>query len=216
MKTKYAIGILILVAAVAIGYHATMIKVAAVPAPLPFPDVIIPGVPATGNCCLWQTQKKVEGARSIQFGTPYNCDTGQTRRGATKIKLNLSTGGLPCDQNAALIPHGSLLEAQGNTISRKDNFAHFMGRVTIKSPTGALLFDGTMETIDRLGTHHSPFGAEACNPTSHLEGYLVARGAGGLANYTLRALIVLRGNLPTGSAPAGLSGSIDGTLIKCP
>lgn len=215
MKTGYLIGILILVTA-AIGYRATTIKVAAVPAPSPFPDVIIPGVPATGNCCLWQTQKKVEGNRSIQFGTPYKCDTGQTRRGATQIKLKLSTGGLPCDQSAALIPTGSVLEAKGNTISRTDYFAHFMGRVAIKGPKGELLFDGTMETIDRLGTHHAPFGAEACNPTSHLEGYLVARGAGALANYTLRALIVLRGGLPTGSAPAVLSGSIDGTLIKVP
>jgi hypothetical protein len=165
---------------------------------------------------LWQIQKKVEGNRSIQFGTPYKCDTGQTRRGVAKIRLKLSTGGLPCDQNAALIPNGSVLEAKGNTISRTDNFAHFTGRVIIKSPAGALLFDGTMETIDRLGTHHAPFGAEACNPASHLEGYLVARGTGGLANYTLRALIVLRGSLPTGSTPAGLSGNIDGTLIKSP
>src|SRR5262245_5493294 len=215
MKTRYLIGILIL-AAVSIGYRATMVKVAAVPAPPPFPDVIIPGVPATGNCCLWQTQKNVEGSRSIQFGTTYTCGTGQTRRGATKIKLILSSGGLPCDQSGALIPAGSVLEAQGNTISRTDSFAHFMGRVVIRSPKGELLFDGTMETIDRLGTHHAPFSAEACNPASHLEGYLVARGAGALANYTLRAMIALRGRLPIGSAAAGLSGNIDGTLIKVP
>ena len=214
MKPRYLIGILIL-AAVAIGYRATMFRVAAVPAPPPFPEVLIPGIPASGNCCLWQTQKNVEGSRSIQFQTAYKCGMGQTRRGDTIIKLNLSSGGLPCDQNAALIPNGSVLEARGNTISRADGFAHFMGRVVIRSPSGALLFDGTMETIDRLGTHHAPFGAEACNPASHLEGYLVARGAGALANYTLRAMVALRGRLPIGSSAAGLSGNIDGTLINC-
>jgi hypothetical protein len=165
---------------------------------------------------LWQIHKKANGERRAVFGTPYQCETGQTARGDTKIKLTLTTEGA-CNQNQ-LIPNNSILEASGNTIKRASGFAHFFGKFTIKNPAGALLFEGTMEAIDRIGTHHNPFGAEACNRENHLEGWMVGRGSTALLpNHTLRALIVARASLPTPTNPSPpVVGSIDGVLIKCP
>ncbi len=183
----------------------------------PIPDVTIPGVPPTGNCCLWQIHKRANGKRTAVFGTPYQCATGQTARGDTRIKLTLNTEGPPCDQGTAIIPNGSILEASGNTIKRASGFAHFFGKFTIKNPAGAVLFEGTMEAIDRIGTHHPPFGTEACNRQNHLEGWLIGRGSNLFPNSTLRALIVARAALPTPNIPTqAVSGSIDGVFIKCP
>ena len=78
-----------------------------------------------------------------------------------------------------------------------------------ESPTPSL------ELIDRIGSHHAPLGTEACNQEDHFEGWMVAAGSGPLSNHTLRALIVARGNLPTGTSPAGVFGSLDGDLIQC-
>lgn len=181
------------------------------------PDVTIAGVPVAGNCCLTQIHKKAEGNRSAVFGPPYPCDTGQTTRGDTQFRLKLVTSGPPCDQNPPLIPDGSTLEVKGNTIRRADNFAHFFGTFVIRRPNnGPILFRGRMEALDRIGTHHPPFGTEACNEQGHLEGWLVGRGSTLLPNHTLRALITARASLPTGTAPATVSASLDGVLIKCP
>jgi hypothetical protein len=180
-------------------------------APSPFPNVTIPGVPPTGNCCLWQISKTAQGRRDASFGTPYACGTGQTARGTAQIRLNLSSAGATCDQ-INLIPNSSRLEASGNLIRRADGFGHFMGKFTINNPAGAVLFSGTLETIDRIGSHHPPFGTETCNQQGHLEGWLVGSGSPPLSNFTLRALIVARAS--TFSAP--VTASIDGTLIKCP
>lgn len=186
----------------------------------PFPNVPIPGIPPTGNCCLWQLHKRApEGRRTVQFGPFYACDTGRTSRGGTRFRLPLVSEGAPCDQ-ANLIPNGSVLEASGNTIRRTDGFAHFFGQFTIRNPAGAVLFSGTMEVMDRIGTHHAPFGAEACNQQGHMEGWLVGRGGPPLPNHTLRAMITARASLPTGATPAAVTlpvfASLDGALIKCP
>jgi len=182
------------------------------------PNVTIPGVPPTGNCCLWQIHKMAKGERRVQFGTPYNCNNGQTTRVSTEFKLTLTSEGVPCDQPGLnVIPNGSVLEAKGNTIKRTNGLAHFFGDFTIRNPNNQVLFRGTIEAIDSVGTHHPPLGNEACNRRDHLEGWLVGRGAPpSLQNFTLRALIVakaprLRPNIPIRE----VSGSIDGVLIEC-
>src|SRR3712207_6257288 len=78
---------------------------AATPAPAqaPFPNVTIPGIPTTGNCCLTRVHKRAEGNRSAQLGAPYQCDGIATSRGPTQIRLTLSSEGPPCDQGQ-LIP----------------------------------------------------------------------------------------------------------------
>lgn len=184
------------------------------------PNITIPGVPPTGNCCLWQIHKKASGERIAQYGTPYNfCNSGQTVRGDMQIKLTLASEGVPCDQPGINpIPNGSLLEARGKIIKRTDGFAHFLGDFIIKNAAGNVLFRGTLEAIDRIGTHHpGAFGTEACNRQNHFEGWLVGRGVPpGFQNSTLRALIVAQAKLPTGAVAASVSASIDGVLIQCP
>jgi hypothetical protein len=182
------------------------------------PRVTIPGVSTTVNCCMWQIHKKVEGGRKADLGTPYACPTGPTARGDTRFELKLATSGPPCDQDPPLVPDGSQLEASGNTILRADSFAHFVGSFTIRNPRGTILFQGSMEVIDRVGTHHPPFGQEPCNPTEHFEGWLVGRGSRALPDVTLRALIVARSHLRLEPGPVSseIVGTLNGVLIKCP
>jgi hypothetical protein len=184
------------------------------PPPPPFPNVVIPGIPPAGDCCLWQLEKRIDGQRQANFGNPYKCDTGATARGDLKIVVKLKTAGPVCDQSN-IIPDGSVLMAEGPIIRRNDLFADFMGEFTINSPAGAVLFKGTIETLDRVGSHQLFFNCEACNPKSHFEGYLVGQGVQ-LSNYSLRALIVARGTVPAPGATGAVAGSIDGTLMKCP
>jgi hypothetical protein len=188
-----------------------------VPSPQsPFPDLCIPGVPA-GNCCLWQVEKRFDGTREANYEQPYVCDTGRTVRGELRVKVTLRTAGRLCDQNGALIPDGSSFEASGQVITRTDRFAHFSGKFVITSPSGKELFNGTVETMDRVGSHHLFFNCEQCNPQSHFEGWLAGRGTDALPNHTLRGLIVARGAVPTPAvASAPLTGSINGMLVKCP
>jgi len=183
------------------------------PAP-PFPNVTIPGIPAAGNCCLWQLEKRVDGKREASFGPVYQCDKGPTARGNMKIELRIRSAGPICDQND-IIPNGSVLTASGPIIRRNDLFADFMGEFVITSASGEMLFEGTIETLDRVGSHHLFFNCEACKPKSHFEGYLVGQGVQNPA-YTIRALIVARGTVPAPGAAGAVAGSIDGTLMKCP
>lgn len=187
------------------------------------PQVCIP-VPTDGNCCIWQLEKKFDGKRTAKYSNPYKCPVGvnpspvtPTMQGTMTVTLTLASGGATCDPMSSLIPNNSVLTAQGRAIRRNDDFAHFYGRFTIASQTGATLFTGHIETIDRLGTHHLFSNCEACNPQSHFEGWLVGQGAGTLANYTIRALVSSRGTVPSPTTPSTPAvGSISGTLIRCP
>jgi len=131
-----------------------------------------------------------------------------------KIELKLTSAGPVCDQND-IVPNGSVLSATGPIIRRNDQFADFMGEFTITSPAGVVLFKGTMETLDRVGSHHLFFNCEACNPRSHFEGYLVGQGVQ-TPSYTIRALIVARGTVPAPGGSGAVAGSLSGTFMKCP
>ncbi len=185
----------------------------------PFPDIQIPGVPSTGNCCLTQLEKRVQGTRKIDFtGSSYACPTGATQRGVMKVDMQLVSPGGVCDPLLALIPNNSKLVATGHVIRRNDGFAHYLADFAILNPAGATLFKGTMETIDRIGTHHLFFNCEQCNSPSHFEGWIVGRGtAAATANFTIRAMIVSRGTVPSPAvASTPMTGSLNGTFIKCP
>jgi hypothetical protein len=181
----------------------------------PFPDVSIAGLP-NKDCCIWQIQRRVDGMRQAKYGNPYNCDTGQTRRGEMTIKMNLKFTGSACDQQD-IPPNNCVLEAKGEVIRRNDQYAYFAGEFTISDAAGKALFKGHIETTDRFGTHQLFTNCERCNPPSHFEGWLVGRGTDAFPNHTLRAIIVSRGTVPsptTTSTP--MTGSLTGTLIKCP
>lgn len=189
---------------------------ATTPPQAPFPDVCIPGVPEKGDCCLWEIVRKAVGKREARYGNPYRCDKGQTRRGEMAITMKLTFPHSICDQQD--IPgNNSTLEAKGVVIRRDDSYAYFSGEFVITDPAGKVLFKGRIETTDRLGTHHTAPACERCNPESHFEGWLVGRGTEVFPNHTLRAFIVARGTVPSPRAGSTvLSGTITGTLIKCP
>ncbi|MDQ2921541.1 MAG: hypothetical protein M3R52_08030 [Acidobacteriota bacterium] len=185
----------------------------------PFPDIPIPGVPSTGNCCLTQLEKRVQGTRKVDFtGNPYACPTGATQRGVMRVDMQLVSAGNVCDPLLALIPNNSKLVATGNVIRRRDGFAHFIADFAILNPAGTALFKGTMETIDRIGTHHLFFNCEQCNTPSHFEGWIVGRGTAAVtSNFTIRAMIVSRGTVPSpAQVTTPMTGSLNGTLIRCP
>jgi hypothetical protein len=182
----------------------------------PFPDIQIPGIPTNGECCLWRSQKRIQGSRQAQFAAPYACATGATMRGDMRIKMQLVTTTPVCDQTAAAIPNGSLLVASGRVTRRNDGFMHFIGDFTITNLANVVLFRGTMETIDRIGTHSTPFNCEQCNPPSHFEGWLVGRGEGALVELSLRGMLTARGITPSPQSPnTAFAGLLSGTVIKC-
>ena len=193
-----------------IGYNAPF-----VPPQSPYPDISIPGLP-NKDCCVWQIQRRVDGTRKASYGPVYTCDTGPTRRGEMTIKMKLKFTGSACDQQD-IPPDNCVLEAKGEVIRRNDQYAYFSGDFVITDAGGKPLFKGHIETTDRFGTHQLFFNCERCNPPSHFEGWLVGRGTDAFPNHTLRALIVSRGTVPsptTASTP--MTGSLTGTLIKCP
>lgn len=219
MKTKYTIGILLTIL-IGVGVSLATIQrraawAASSAQPIQSDQADAAQALPPGNCCLRRLHKRSTGIRQVQYGLPYQCDTGQTKRGQTTFRLPLSSE-MQCEQSQVPIPNGSVLEATGDTIRRFDGFAHFSGNFTIRNPAGAVLFQGTMDAIDRIGTHHAPFGAEVCNQGRHLEGWLTGRGSALLPNHLLRALIVARAILPPNNGQAAVSASIDGTVIKCP
>ena len=182
----------------------------------PFPLTSIPTLPAAGNCCLWQIHKKAVGQRKVDWQAPYPCATGTTRRGVLSLELALFTFSAPCDQNPGLVPDNSLVRARGIVIRREDGLADFASRFNIITPAGAIIFRGHIELLDRIGTHHDPFGPEPCNPESHIEGWLVGLGEGAMVDWSLRVQFVARGQLPAAAGPFAVEGLINGVLARCP
>ncbi len=196
------------------------------PGPINPPVLTIPRIPLPGpgtipetsaaECCLLRVHKKAEGRRLGKFGPRYKCRRGTdsiaTDMGDVRLELKLTTEGPPCDEPNE-IPNGSTLEARGRMIRRADTFSYFVGQFTIKNPAGAQLFTGTLQTLDRVGTHHAPFGGEACDNQSHFEGWI--EGGNTENKHRLRALIVARGPVPNDASGVPVLASIDGAIIVC-
>ncbi len=214
--------------------RATLVQGEGTTAPMPGPIVAprgpiltVPTIPLPGSgpgttaasgaeCCLVRVHKKAEGRRMGKFGARYKCQRGTdsiaTDMGDVRLELKLTTEGPPCDEPNE-IPNGSTLEARGRMIRRSDTFSYFVGQFTIKNPAGAQLFTGTLHTLDRVGTHHAPFGGEACDNQSHFEGWI--EGGNTENKHRLRALIVARGPVPNDPSGVPVTASIDGAIIAC-
>jgi hypothetical protein len=180
-----------------------------------------PCPPATQNCCLIQIHKRFkQGQRTGAFRITYNCPLGTTSRGVAGVQIVLTSAGQPCDEKPALIPNGSRLTVNsGGFFRRKDGLAHFCGPFTI-TMRNQVLYTGTLETLDRVGSHAGVPGVgdcERCNQEEHLEGWLTGAGTRLGGSRYLRALIVAHvTNTSDDGSKAVLDGAINGVLIDCP
>lgn len=180
----------------------------------PFPPVEIPGIPDTGDYCLWRVNKSFDGLLESEILSVYGCRTGETKRSKTEISFRvLST---ECDEEVPGVPPSLFLHASGFTIHRRgDGLAHFTGVVELKDgAAGPTVFKGTMELTARIGTHQAL--GEACNEIEHVEGWIVARGVGRLSIYTLRAMIAGKADLPNGLAAQPPFNRITGVILQAP
>jgi len=179
-----------------------------------FPTTFVPVVPES-DCCLSQVHKKLTGTRTVIWENDYACATGRTQRGKLKVDIELSSPGGPCDEDPGLIPDGSKLRSRGWVIRREDGLADFAGRFTIVAPRGNVLFRGMIELLDRVGTHHPPFGGEVCRPESHVEGCLA--GLDSLPADSHRCLhlqFVARGHLSDRDGSTDVDGFLNGVCMK--
>lgn len=183
----------------------------------PFPPVEIPGIPDTGEYCLWRFGKFFDGTLASELQSMWGCKTGETGRSKTEINFRVYSNGRECDEAVPGVPENLFLHASGFTLHRSSSngLAHFTGTVELKDgAVGPVIFEGTMELTARIGTHESL--GEACNEVDHVEGWIVARGVGRLSIYTLRAMIAAKADLPNGLAGEAPSNRMAGVIIKAP
>jgi len=187
-----------------------------------YPRTTIPTLPGSDNFCLWQIHKDFsKGSLSPTLGNLYACGKDkpfETQHGSLSISIELISAGPPCDQDPQLIPNGSVLTAKGVVIRRKDGLADFTsngpGSFIITAPNKVQLFSGFIELMVRVGTHHFPFGDEACNPENHIEGWLVGLGKGELSSICLRALLAANGTVAQKDTTPITKGTLNGVLLK--
>jgi hypothetical protein len=181
-----------------------------------FPPVEIPGIPESGEYCLFRFGKFFDGTLMSDLQSTWGCKTGETGRSKTEINFRVYSNGRECDEAVPGIPENLFLHASGFTLHRSGNGpAHFTGTVELKDgPAGPTIFEGAIELTARIGTHESL--GEACNEFNHVEGWIVARGVGRLHVYTLRVMIAAKADLPNGLAGEAPSNRIVGVIIKAP
>lgn len=169
----------------------------------------------SGQCCIEQIRKEFTGRHSARLGAFYLCPGGKkTAQDPTVFHLDLKSSGSPCDAAALSV---NRLEAQGTTVRREDALALFSGNFQLYRNL-QLRFQGEMYATYRIGTHDSPFGAEACDVQNHLEGWLEGTGVGDFFTYRLRAFLVATDKLPQPGVPTtttDLRGTIHGVLLRC-
>lgn len=178
----------------------------------PFPPMSIPGIDHSYDQCLWRFNKFFDGDMTGEFLRGYTCP-GWTAQSDTKIVFRVYSDAPNCDEEIPGVPPNMLLEAAGTTILRRDGLAHFIGKVQLKQVSPEVVFfEGTLELLARVGTHQSL--GEACNELDHIEGWIVARGAGSLSDLTLRATVALKAVLPDGWANEPGHNRITGVVLK--
>ncbi len=182
------------------------------------PSVVTPTVPVlaiSAKPSVWRINKAAAGTRTLEFGEPYDTDTGQTVSATTHIRLQIGSA-VTSDENLPALPGGSILEATGTTSRRADGLGVFTGTFTIKTPANVTLFTGTMQLLDRVGSHQPPLGSETAIQTSHQEGWLDGTGEGPCAGFLLHAAVASRGALPTTSGTVAFQPPIRivGVLVK--
>jgi len=183
----------------------------------PFPPIQLPDIPSSGNYCLWRINKSFDGTLQSQIlGGRYQCATGETRHSPTTLTFRvLSMGGATCDEPVPGVPANLFLQATGTTVHRADGLAYFTGTVVLKDgAAGPTLFRGPMEVGGGIGTHQ--ILGERCNELTHIEGWIVARGVGTLSDYTFRAMVAGKADLPNGLAGEAPANRITGVIVKAP
>lgn len=214
MKARWLLAGLVLCAGVLGGAAMVQSRTTAPPMGQTCPSI-------ANNYCLIQIHKQfTEGRRVGGIRASYTCSQMTTTRGTESLSLVLKSAGRPCDENPALIPDGSKLVVDtGGFFRRKDGLAHFCGTFFIQSGN-TLLYQGTLETLDRVGSHSGGPGlqpCEKCNEKDHLEGWLVGRGMQRGADRFLRALIVAHvTNRSEDGTQASLEGIINGIVLNRP
>ncbi len=183
--------------------------------PIAIPTVTIADVPVANNCLRHLHKSFEKGERVFKPEADYDCSGMGTFRGATTITLQPLVAA-PCDEKPSPIPDNSVLSSSGQTYVRKDGLALYTGRFEIRSPQQTLLFTGHMELMDRIGTHHEPFGTEKCDQEYHIEGWLAGRGSRSLPDLLIRALVVAKGEMLPGAATTTLYGFLNGLIIQVP
>lgn len=178
----------------------------------PFPPMSIPGIDYSYDLCMWRFNKFFDGDLTGNFLRGYTCP-GWTAQSDMKIGFRVYSDAPNCDEEIPGVPPNMYLEASGTTIQRRDGLAHFIGKVQLKqiSPE-VVFFEGTMELMARVGTHQSL--GEACNELDHIEGWIVARGAGSLSDLTLRATVTFKATLPDGLAGEPGYNRMTGVVLK--
>ncbi|HEX9670969.1 MAG TPA: hypothetical protein VGC93_15965 [Thermoanaerobaculia bacterium] len=192
------------------------------PPATPFPDLTIPGLASNVKYCIFRVDRTFdgmfEGAKPVSYTCESGHEVGRTVRFPTTLTWRI-TAALQCDESLQFWP-STQLSAKGITIARDDGFAHFAGKFSIvkKNPPqpDVPYFRGILELICRSGSHQTL--GEACDEKEHIEGWLIGKGQRPVSKFTLRAVIVAKGQLATGVGPFPDTSvnRITGTLIKRP
>lgn len=193
------------------------------PPPIPFPDLVIPGISSGINYCIFRVDRSFDGVyNGGQSAASYDCTNGPVVKNTSRFSASITwriTSPLACDEVSEVWP-STQLTAKGITVVRADAFAHFLGTFSIvrKRPPEPDIpfFKGTLELIGRIGSHQTL--AESCDAEDHIEGWLVGRGQRAMRKYTLRAVIVAHGKLTGGTHafPNASVNRMEGTLLKSP
>jgi hypothetical protein len=171
------------------------------------------------DTCLVRVHRDGTGGLETRLVKSYVCRGSrmQVQASTVRIRLRLKRDER-CDELGALVPEGSTLAATLRMLRRADEFSHLVGRFQIIAPlTNQVLYSGTMEMMERVGSHHSPFGpngeaCEACDQKLHLEGWLFGCGMGHQTGQRLRANVTA--NRASGALTTRLVASIDGVLLR--
>ena len=178
----------------------------------PFPPTPVPGIDYSYDLCMYRFNKFFDGDLTGEFLRGYTCPSWTAQSG-TKIGFRVYSDAPNCDEEIPGVTPNLYLEASGATIQRRDGLAHFIGKVLLREkPDGTIFFEGTLELMARVGTHQ--FLGEACDELDHVEGWIVARGAGSLSDFTLRASVTFKATLPDGLAGEPGYNRMTGVVLK--
>ncbi|HET7225931.1 MAG TPA: hypothetical protein VFK69_09480 [Candidatus Eisenbacteria bacterium] len=168
------------------------------------------------DSCFVRVHQHARGALEGHLIRNYSC--GRTTIQLMKSQLRLVLQREPrCDELGALLPSGSVLSATVSFRRRADEFGHLIGSFQLMSPSQQPLYTGTIELMERVGSHHEPFGpngqaCEPCDRKGHLEGWLFGCGIGHQYGTRIRANVTL--NRDVDKPNSNLTGSIDGLLLR--
>ena len=187
----------------------------------PFSSWRIPGLKRDAQYCLYRVDRSFDGMyEPIKRLEMYECPDNDGRMQTSRLRAEMSwriTVPLACDEAAERWP-ASQLQASGTVVRRADGYGLFSGRCRIfAQPPGqpaTTYFRGRLELLARNGSQQML--AEPCAVQNHIEGWLVGLGVGSLRNHSLRASLVIAGELPatTTAFPQANINRLTGVLVR--